>query len=172
MSDDTTTATPTETPSDEQPQEGAEQQVESKTFDADYVKKLRDEAAKYRTEAKANAKAAEELAKIQDANKSEADKQAERLAQAEERAKALEVKAARAEVASEKGIPAQILAGPEDGTTEALEAFAELVIAYAEQAGKPRPPKPDPNQGRPGGAGPKSTADSFADYFRTHLSER
>ena len=86
MSDDQTA---TETPTAEQPQEGAEQQADAKTFDADYVKKLRDEAAKYRTEAKANAKAADELAKIQDANKSEADKQAERLAQAEERAKAL-----------------------------------------------------------------------------------
>lgn len=168
MSDDTTA----ETENAEQPQEGAEQQAETKTFDADYVKKLRDEAAKYRTEAKANAKAAEELAKIQDANKSEADKQAERLAQAEERAKALEVKATRAEVASEKGIPAQILAGPEDGTPEALEAFADLVIAYTEQAGKPRPPSPDPNQGRSGGNGPKTTADSFAEFFRNNLPER
>lgn len=168
MSDDQTTEAQTA----EQPQEGAEQQAETKTFDADYVKKLRDEAAKYRTEAKANADAANKLKALEDANKSEADKTAERLAQAEERAKALEVKAARAEVASEKGVPAQILAGPEDGTLEALEAFAELVIAYTEQAGKPRPPKPDPNQGRPGGAGPKDPATSFADFFRNNLPER
>jgi hypothetical protein len=171
MSDDQAAAEKTETA--EQPQEGAEQQsAEAKTFDADYVKKLRDEAAKYRTEAKSNAQAAQKLAEIEAANQTEAEKQATRLAEAEERAKALEVKAARAEVASEKGVPAQILAGPEDGTPEALAAFAELVIAYTEQAGKPRPPKPDPNQGRPGGAGPKSTADSFADYFRNHLPER
>lgn len=36
---------------------------EPKTFDEDYVRKLRDEAAKYRTEAKANAKRLEDLEK-------------------------------------------------------------------------------------------------------------
>ena len=63
MSDDQNANT---TEAAEQPQEGAEQPAETKTFDADYVKKLRDEAAKYRTEAKANAKAAEKLAEISD----------------------------------------------------------------------------------------------------------
>ena len=164
MSDDTTTPE-----NAEQPQEGAEQQGETKTFDADYVKKLRDEAAKYRTEAKANADAAKKLAEIEQANKTEAEKQAERLAQAEERAKALEVKASRAEVASETGIPADILAGPEDSTVDAIKAYAARVIAFTEQAGAPRPPKPDPAQGRSGG-GPKSTADSFAEFFQNTLS--
>jgi hypothetical protein len=67
-----------------QPPEG-----EAKTFDADYVDKLRKEAAKYRTEAKTNADAAKRLAEIEDANKSEADKAAERI-------RALEVDAAEA----------------------------------------------------------------------------
>ena len=71
-------------PTAEQPQEDAEQpQVESKTFDADYVKKLRDEAAKYRTEAKANSEAAKRLAEIEDAQKSESEKVADRLAKAD-----------------------------------------------------------------------------------------
>lgn len=168
MSEDQTTETTTA----EQPQEGAEQQADTKTFDADYVKKLRDEAAKYRTEAKANATAAEKLKALEDANKSEADKQAERLAQAEQRAIALEAKAHRAEVASTTGIPVNVLAGPEDGTPEALAAFAELVIAYTEQTGKPRAPKVDPNQGRQGSSGPKTTADSFTEFFRNNLPER
>ena len=168
MSDDQNT---TETA--EQPQEGAEQpNAETKTFDADYVKKLRDEAAKYRTEAKANADAANKLKALEDANKSEADKTAERLAQAEQRAVALEVKAHRAEVASTTGVPVNVLAGPEDGTPEALAAFAELVIAYTEQTGKPRAPKVDPNQGRQGSSGPKTTADSFTEFFRKNLPER
>lgn len=167
MSDDQSTATAAE-----QPQEGAQQpeaEVETKTFDADYVKKLRDEAAKYRTEAKANAEAAKKLAEIEEANKTEAEKQAERLAQAEERAKALEVKASRAEVASTTGIPADILAGPEDSTPEAITAFAQKVAALMEQTGAPRAPRPDPAQGR-SGTGPKSTADSFAEYFQHHLT--
>lgn len=167
MSDDTST---TETPNAEQPQEGAEQQqAETKTFDADYVKKLRDEAAKYRTEAKANAEAARKLAEIEEANQSEAEKQAKRLAEAEERAKALEVKAFRAEVASETGVPADLLAGPEEATAEAIKAYADRVIAFMEQQGKPRAPRPDANQGRSGAAGPKTTADSFAEFFRTQL---
>lgn len=167
MSDDPTT--PEATPqADETPPEG-EQQAETKTFDADYVKKLRDEAAKYRTEAKANAEAAKKLAEIEEANSTEAEKQAKRLAEAEARAQALEVKATRAEVASETGVPADILAGPEDSTAEAIKAYANRVIAFTEAAGKPRPPKPDPNQGRSGG-GVKSTADSFAEFFQNHLT--
>jgi hypothetical protein len=50
------------------------EQESSKTFDADYVGKLRAEAAKYRTEAKANADAAKRLAEIEDANRSETEK--------------------------------------------------------------------------------------------------
>jgi hypothetical protein len=38
--------------------------------------------------------------------------------------------------------------------------------------GKPRAPRPDANQGRSGAGGPKSTADSFADFFRNNLPER
>lgn len=69
---------------EQQPQEGGEQQKpESKTFDAEYVDKLRKESARYRTEAKANAEAAAELAKIQDSQKSEAEKAAERVSKAE-----------------------------------------------------------------------------------------
>ena len=53
----------------EQPGEAPE--AESETFDADYVKKLRAEAAKYRTEAKQNAA---ELEKQRKASMSEAEK--------------------------------------------------------------------------------------------------
>lgn len=65
------------------PREGTDQQAEAKTFDADYVKKLRDEAAKYRTEAKANADAAKQLDEIKEAQKSETEKVADRIAKAE-----------------------------------------------------------------------------------------
>ena len=68
--------------SEAQPQEGSEQEA-AKTFDADYVKKLRDEAAKYRTEAKTNSEAAKRLAAIEDSQKTEAEKTAERIAKAD-----------------------------------------------------------------------------------------
>lgn len=69
MSEQAPEVTPAaETPA-EKPQEGAEQ--EPKTFDADYVANLRKEAAKYRTEAKAQAA---ELEKFRQSSMSEAEK--------------------------------------------------------------------------------------------------
>lgn len=153
MSDEQTGTETTAT----EPQEGAE----AKTFDAEYVEKLRKEAAKYRTEAKANAEAAEKLAKIEEASKTAEQKAAERLAEIEKRAAELAAKEARADISAETGIPAAILAGPEDSSPEALNAYADLLNAHIEKAGKPRPPKPDANQGRPG-TGSASTADQFA----------
>ena len=86
----------TETPQAEEPQEGED----AKTFDAAYVKRLRDEAAKYRTEAKANADAAKRLADIEEATKSDQQKQAERLAELERDAQAARAEALRYRVAA------------------------------------------------------------------------
>lgn len=138
-----------------------EQQPEAKTFDADYVEKLRKEAARYRTEAKANADAAKKLADIEEAQKTAEQKAAERLAEAEKKAAEAEAKMALATVAGESGVPADILNGPEDRTPEGLQAFADKITAYVGAATAPRTPKPDPNQGRQ--ISPAlSTADMFA----------
>lgn len=83
----------------QQPPEG-----ESKTFDADYVDKLRKEAAKYRTEAKANADAAKRLTEIEDAQKSEAEKAAERIRALEQDAADARRDALRFKVASRFGV--------------------------------------------------------------------
>lgn len=69
-------ATPPAAPQEGQPQE------EPKTFDADYVEKLRKEAAEYRTKAKATAA---ELEKIRQASMTETEKAA---AEAEARGRA------------------------------------------------------------------------------------
>lgn len=53
---------------------------------------------------------------------------------------------------------------------KAIKAFVDGLPVRDD--GKPRAPKPDANQGRPGSNGPKSTADSFADFFRNNLAER
>lgn len=82
----------------EKPQEGADQEG-VRSFDADYVKKLRDEAAKYRTEAKTNSDAAKRLAAIEESQKSETEKTADRIAKAD------------AEVAS---VPAKVAAALRD----------------------------------------------------------
>jgi hypothetical protein len=62
-----------------------------------------------------------------------------------------------------------ILAGPQGSTAEDIKAFADLLNSHMEQAGKPRTPKPDPNQGRQGG-GTASTADQFAAAIEPHFT--
>lgn len=150
----------TETDAPEQPQEGTE--GEPDTFDADYVAKLRKEAAKYRTEAKANAEAAQRLAEIEEANKTEQEKLAEKLAELEQEATSARAEALRFKIASKFGVSDEdadlFLTGTDE---ETLTKQAERLAARSEDAGKPRPPKPDPNQGRQSGAA-ASTADQFA----------
>lgn len=144
----------------EQPQEGAEPE-QAKTFDAEYVDKLRKEAAKYRTEAKANAEAAERLAQIEEANKTEAQKLADRLAAAEKAATDAQRDALRFRIASRFQISDEdadlFLTGGDEDT---LTKQAERLAARNDEAGKPRTPRPDPNQGRTGN-GSASTAELF-----------
>lgn len=88
----------------QQPQEGEQQ--EAKTFDAEYVDKLRKESAKYRTEAKANAEAAKRLAEIEESQKSAQQKAEERIKDLESKFTATETRALRAEIANAHGISA------------------------------------------------------------------
>lgn len=167
MSDEQNNTDSVQDSGESQPQEGSAAEV--KTFDAEYVAKLRKETAKYRTEAKANADAAARLAEIEEASKTAEQKAAERLAEMEAQTKALEAKATRAEIASETGIPADILAGPADSTAESIKAYADLLAAHVEKAGKPRPPKPDANQGRQGDS-PRSKADAFGAWAESQFT--
>lgn len=153
---------------EEQPQEGGE--PEPDTFDAEYVAKLRKEAAKYRTEAKANAEAAQKLAEIEEANKSEQQKQAERLAELEQEAAQARAEALRFKIASKFGVSDEdadlFLTGTDE---ETLTKQAERLAARSEDAGKPRTPRPDPNQGRSPSGGAASTAEQFAAALSSQL---
>lgn len=74
--------------------------------------------------------AADALAKVkafEDAQKSEAEKQAERLAEIERENAELKAAKTRAEVAAAKGVPAGLLTG---NTQEELEASADALIAF------------------------------------------
>lgn len=53
---------------------------------------------------------------------------------------------------------------------KAIKAFVDGLPVRDD--GKPRAPRPDANQGRSGAGGPKSTADSFAEFFKNSLPER
>lgn len=119
---------------------------EPKTFDAEYVAKLRAEAAKYRTEAKANAEAAGRLATIEQSQKSDQERAAEAQQQATTRAVDAEARALRLEVAFEKGLtPAQAkrLVG---SSREELEADADEIIVEFPVKTDGRP-KGDADQG-------------------------
>jgi ATPase subunit of ABC transporter with duplicated ATPase domains len=106
-------------------------------------------------------KAAERLAQIEEANKSEAEKAAARAEAAEKRAAELEAKALRAEVAAAKGVPVALLTG---STQEELEAAADALIAFrAEQktAGPSSTSLGRVNKNTVKG----STGEQFADFF-------
>ena len=73
--------------------------------------------------AKANAEAARKYAELEEQKKSDEQKAAERVAAAEKRAQELELKATRGEISGSTGVPVEILAGPEDATAEAIQAW-------------------------------------------------
>lgn len=77
--------------------------------------------------ATSNETAAQRLAEIEEANQTEAEKVAARLAAVEARNAELETQAVRTEVALEKGVPVALLTG---STKEELEAAADALIAF------------------------------------------
>lgn len=119
------------------------------------------EARKWEQRAKADHDAANKWREFEASQKSEYEKLAERLAQAEATANEATAKAIRYEVATAKGIPAEALELITGNDRETIEASAEKLAALIAAQTKPNQPKPDPNQGLPatGGNSPK---DQFA----------
>lgn len=89
-------------------------------------KRVERERAGFADYAELKAKA-EKFDEIDAANKTEAQIATEKLAAAEQRAKELELKATRAEVAAAKGVPADLLTG---STQAELESAADALIAF------------------------------------------
>ena len=125
MSEPTPTPTPTPPPaSSETPPADAPLQLPA---DHPLVKTLA-EQKKALKEFKAKA---QRLDEIEESQKSEAEKTAERVRLAEERAQALEFRATVAEIASDAGVPAALLAGPEDRTPESVKDYAKALNEWA-----------------------------------------
>lgn len=165
MSDETNT-TP-EAPKPAPPAEPAQAQPEAKA-ETDW----KAEARKWEQRARENKSAADKLAEIEESSKSEAQKLAERAEKAEAALRETTATALRNEIALTKGLTPSQAKRLVGSTREELEADANELLADLAAAAGPRAPKPDANQGRSGAGGPKTAADSFADYFRSHLSER
>lgn len=127
-------------PDDPKPDTGDGPKPDPKS-DTDEVEKWKALAKKHEQRAKENAEAALKLKALEDRDKSESDKLAERIAVAERRAAEAEAKALRFEVATETGVKARWLSG---STREELEAAAAEYLADHPPANgtNPAPAKP------------------------------
>lgn len=165
-----------ETPTTEKPTETPEQ-TQGDPADAPLgeagEKALRAER-KARRDAEQSAAALQaKLDDIEKANLSELEKAQREANEAREAAAKATADALRLRVAAKHGISDEdadlFLTGSDEDT---LTRQAERLSARNAEAGSPRAPKPDANQGRSGAAGPKTPADSFAEFFRKNLPER
>jgi hypothetical protein len=111
--------------------------------------RLQRERAKF-ADAKEWQRKAQQFDALEEKNKTDLQKEQDRAAAAEKRATEAETKALRAEVALEKGIPANLLAGT---TKEELEASAAALIAF--RGAQPPPPKQPIPGFTPGAEPPK-----------------
>ena len=134
------------TPADIAPKatEGEQPEQDGKTFDAEYVERLRKEAAKYRTEAKANADAARRLEEMEQQNLSELEKAKRATEAAEKRAHDLEMANLRQSVIITKGLSAELGERLRGETREEMEADADVLKALVNA---PRQMQPDYSQG-------------------------
>jgi hypothetical protein len=98
--------------------------------------------------AKANADAARRLAELDESAKTETQKLAERAEAAERALPGLQVENTRLRVALEKGIPASAVDRLRGETPEEIAADADVLLGMLTQPTAPRPPLPDPTQGR------------------------
>ncbi len=121
--------TPLETPAETPPAgDDAAPKDDGQTFDAAYVKKLRDEAASYRTKVRELEPLAKKAQELEEAGRSDMEKLTARAEKAEREHAETVAKALRLEVAFEKGLtPAQAkrLVG---ASREDLEADADEIL--------------------------------------------
>lgn len=163
MAEETAPTTGTEETNSQQHENAFTPITSQEEFDKAIQARIARERAKYQDYDQLKADAAE-LAKIRESQKTEAEKAAEALAAAEKRAAELELKAARAEVAAAKGVPADLLTG---STQAELEASADALIQFR---GEQQPKGLHiPNEGRQPAVKGGSTAELFAAALEGHL---
>lgn len=93
-------------------------------------------ARKHEGEAKKGKDAAKRLAELEDADKSEIQRERDKAAAAEARANAAETRADRLEIAAEKGLSPKLAARLVGATREELEADADELLAQLKGDGK------------------------------------
>lgn len=120
------------------------------------------EARKWEARSKENAGAAQKLAELEEASKSELQKAIDRAAAAESALSASQAESLRLSIAARHGISGDnldLLSGADEAELEAKATKLSALIA--EQKSDPFP-KADPSQGPKDKAGPTSNAQTFA----------
>lgn len=125
-----------DTPAEAPEAEATPESKPSKSFDADYVKQLRAEAARYRTEAQ---EAKSRVEEFESANQSELEKLTGKLNKEAEARKAAESSLLRFTVAAEKQIPSDAVDLLTGNTREELEAKADKLLALTQSRPEPEP---------------------------------
>jgi hypothetical protein len=154
MPDEATQAEAPEAEAKPESETDAPQEDAPKTFDADYVKQLRAENAKWRVEAQQAREKAEEY---EEAQKSEIEKAQSKAEKEAAKAAEAQAKLTRYEVAQEKSVPAELIPLLSGSDRETLEAQADLIVKNV--TGKPAPdPEFDGGAREPAGESDPATA--------------
>lgn len=128
------------------------------------------EARKWEARAKENSGAAQKLADLENASKSELQKALDRAEAAEKALASTQAESLRLTVAARHGITGDALDLLNGSTEDELEAKAVKLSALLTDSTKPDPfPKADPSQGVRG-AGNATTADQFAAFVGDKLN--
>lgn len=133
----------------------------------DGLEKWKSEARKWEARAKENKDAAERLAKIEEASKTEAQKLADRADAAEKAAADATKQLLRYRIAATKGVDPELLAGDDE---ESITAHADRLLAWrgTAQPTAPPTPKPDPSQGGRGSKNEPSVSRGASRYAERH----
>ena len=146
MSDPTTTSEPTPTDPVFQPPDPAQSKADSPGasapsetavddgMDLEAARKLRSEARNLRARLKEAEEKARRLDEIEESNKTEAQKQAEQLDKLRQENERLQSQMLKAQVAADKGVPAELLSGTSE---DELVASAERLLAFRGQQAAP-----------------------------------
>lgn len=140
----TDTDTQGATEQQQQDTSGDTQQQADKDWKAE-ADKWRELARKHEKDSRARAGAAEKLAALEESQKTEAQKVAERADAAEKRAAESERNLARYRVAVAKKLPAELVDRLRGDTEEEIAADADALLALVKVTNGD--PKPDPSQG-------------------------
>lgn len=132
------------------------------------VKEALENSRKWEQRAKENKSAAEKLAALEESQKTEAQKLADRAAAAEKERDEARLEALRVKVGAAKKLPADVVDLLKGDTEEELSAHADRLAEHFKQSVRP---SGSVDQGARGTAAPAAPAQEFADFLHKQLNQ-